>query len=307
MGASARPRARVVSCEPMRRPPLVPALLVAVAGTVAASACAARGGLWADAESPPPAAGPASAADIAPLTSVDVPADPALAAFPPLPDLPPCDGGPACEDEAILLREYGSAPRAVAGNTLPADLFRNTYYDFPAEGAGAADATIFDASCKAIAQVPRDFHDRVCVQGSGKLASGRTVSFAKRGCDCASVCPRTGHKICFESLDPQKFPHGRGATGKPITPLRTIAVDSSVIPLGTPVYIADFAGLPKPGGGKHDGCFLAEDRGTRVIGRQVDVFTGDPSVTAQWNKLVPSNRGVRVSLNDARCAALKPP
>jgi 3D (Asp-Asp-Asp) domain-containing protein len=84
-------------------------------------------------------------------------------------------------------------------------------------------------------------------------------------------------------------------------------VDSSVIPLGTPVYIADFAGLPKPDGGKHDGCFLAEDRGTRVIGRQVDVFTGDPSVTAQWNKLVPSNRGVRVSPNDARCGAPKSP
>ena len=44
-----------------------------------------------------------------------------------------------------------------------------------------------------------------------------------------------------------------------------------------------------------------EDRGTRVVGRQIDVFTGDPSVTAQWNKLVPSNRGIRVSLNDAKC------
>ena len=288
----------------MRRPSLVLGLIAAVASACAASACAARGGLWDDAESPP-AGGPASGAEVAPLTSVVLPTDPALAGFPPLPDVPPCDAGAACEGEAVTVRDYGSGPRAVVGDTLPADLFRNTYYDFPAEGAGAKDATIFDASCKAIAQVPRDFHDRVCVQGSGKLASGRTVSFAKRGCDCASVCPRTGHKICFESLDPQKFPHGRGATGKPITPLRTIAVDSSVIPLGTPVYIADFAGLAKPDGGKHDGCFLAEDRGTRVIGRQVDVFTGDPSVTAQWNKLVPSNRGVRVSPNDARCGALK--
>lgn len=289
----------------MRRVPVVFGL---VAVAVALGACATQGGLWGDGGAPPPAAGNAAGAEVAPLTSAVFSVDPALAGYPPLPEAPPCDAGDACEGERVLVRDYGSsAPRAVVGDTLPADLFRNTYYDFPAEGAGAKDATVFDASCKVIAQVPRDFHDRLCVQGSGRLASGRTVSFAKRGCDCASVCPRTGHKICFESLDPAKFPHGRGATGKPITPLRTIAVDSAVIPLGTPVYIAEYAGLPRPDGSKHDGCFLAEDRGTRVIGRQVDVFTGDPSVTAQWNKLVPSNRGVRVSLHDARCPAPKTP
>lgn len=280
----------------MRR--LLSALPVLLAGV--ASACA--GGLaWVEGADPPPPPGSASSADVSPLTSAAAPAgDPALEAFPPLPDAD-CDGGADCAGDPIVVREYGGGPRAVIGDKLPADLFRNTYYDFPAEGAGTKDATIYDASCKSIAQVPRDFHDRVCVQGSGKLASGRTVSFAKRGCDCADVCPRTGHKICFEALDPAKFPHGRGATGKPITPLRTIAVDSSVIPLGTPVYVAEFAGLPRPDGTKHDGCFVAEDRGVRVIGRQIDVFTGDPSVTVQWNKLVPSNRGVRVSANDPRC------
>lgn len=245
--------------------------------------------------------GAGRALEVAPLTSAEAPVDPASAGFPPLPEEVGCDGGADCAGDAVLVRDYGQGPRAVIGETLPGDLFRNTYYDFPAEGAGAKDATVFDAACKPIAQVPHDFHDRLCVQGSGRLASGRTVSFAKRGCECAAVCPRTGHKICFESLDPVKFPSGRGATGKAITPLRTIAVDSTVIPLGTPVYVADFVGLPKPDGSKHDGCFVAEDRGVRVIGRQIDVFTGDPSITTQWNKLVPSNRGVRVSLNDAKC------
>ena len=240
-------------------------------------------------------------ADVEPLTRVDPPLDPAQAGFPPLPEGSVCEKGEGCDEGAIVVRDYGSGARAVISDALPADLFRNTYYDFPAEGAGAKDATLYDAACKPITTVPRDFHDRVCVQGSGRLASGRTVSFAKRDCACADICPRTNQKICFEALDPAKFPTGRGATGKPITPLKTIAVDSTVIPLGTPVYVADFAGLPRPDGTKHDGCFLAEDRGTRVIGRQIDVFTGDPSVTAQWNKLVPSNRGVRGSLNDAKC------
>lgn len=282
-------------------------LSLAIAAFLASLAGACGGGLdWVEGVSepePPPRKDERPAlTHVAPLTSVAGPIDPVLAGFPPLPEAPSCAPGDPCDGEPIVVRDHGSAPRAVIPQDgLPADLFRNTYYDFPSEGSGPKDATIYGAACEAIAQVPRSFHDRVCVQGSGKLASGRTVSFAKRGCECADVCPRTGHKICFESLDPAKFPHGRGATGKPITPLRTIAVDSSVIPLGTPVFIADYVGLPKPDGTKHDGCFLAEDRGTRVIGRQVDVFTGDPSVTTQWNKLVPSNRGVRVSPNDARC------
>src|SRR5262249_39551246 len=98
------------------------------------------------------------------------------------------------------------------------DLFRNTYYDFPREQAGRKDATILDAACAPIASVTKAFHDQVCVQGSGRIASGHTVSFAKRDCTCAAMCPRTGQQICFERLDPARFPSGRGATGKPITP-----------------------------------------------------------------------------------------
>jgi 3D (Asp-Asp-Asp) domain-containing protein len=204
------------------------------------------------------------------------------------------------------------AEKFAVSSTGPADTkareepYRNTYYDFPRDRGGAANAALYDASCAVIAKVSKDFHDQVCVQGSGRLVSGATVSFAKRGCPCAAVCPRTGHQICFEELDPARFPHGRGATGRPITPLSTVAVDSNVIALGTVLFIPEFAGIPRPDGTPHDGCFIAEDRGTKVVGKHIDVFTGDPTVTARWNKLVPSNRGVRVRQGDARCAALRP-
>ncbi|NUQ78637.1 MAG: hypothetical protein HUU21_34345 [Polyangiaceae bacterium] len=207
-------------------------------------------------------------------------------------------------EEPVVLREHGRSPRSTA-NAANADgtpgAFRNTYYDFPSEGAGPRDATLFDAACAPITRVTRDFHDRVCVQGSGRIAAGATVSFARRDCACADVCPRTGQKICFERLDPAQFPHGRGAMGRPITPLRTVAVDTAVIPLGTSIYIPEYAGRPKADGTPHDGCFVAEDRGIRVVGRHVDVFTGEPAMTARWNALVPSNRGVSVVLNDPRC------
>lgn len=181
-------------------------------------------------------------------------------------------------------------------------VYRNTYYDFPSEGAGAEDATIYDASCAPIARVTQRFHDQVCVQGSGRLRAGPTVSFARRDCACAAVCPRTGQKICFERLDPARFPSGRGATGGPITPLRTVAVDTSVIPLGTAIFVPELVGLPRADGSPHDGCFVAEDRGLKVVGRHLDLFTGDPSMTAQWNARVPSNQGVHVRLGDPRCA-----
>jgi 3D (Asp-Asp-Asp) domain-containing protein len=181
------------------------------------------------------------------------------------------------------------------------ELFRNTYYDFPREGAGDKVATVYDASCAPIAKVTQAFHDQVCVQGSGRLSIGQTVSFAKRDCTCASICPRTGQRICFERLDPARFPHGRGATGGPITPLVTLAVDVSIIPLGTRVFVPEYVGLPRADGSPHDGCFIAQDRGLKVIGKHIDVFTGDPAMTTAWNARVPSNQGVHVQVGDPRC------
>ena len=180
-------------------------------------------------------------------------------------------------------------PRAPVGAD-DGDLFRNTYYDFPREGSGDKGATLFDASCAPIARVTRRFHDQVCVQGSGRLAVGETVSFARRDCACAEVCPRTGQRICFERLDPARFPIGRGATGKPITPLRTVAVDTTVIPLGTALYVPELVGLPRADGSPHDGCFVAEDRGLKVVGRHIDVFTGDPSMTHRGTSSSPRTR-----------------
>ncbi|MBW2526643.1 MAG: hypothetical protein JRI23_20845 [Deltaproteobacteria bacterium] len=185
-------------------------------------------------------------------------------------------------------------------------LYRNTYYDFPREQVtpGAPTQTIYAADCQPIRTASKAFHDQLCVQGSGRLVTGQTVSFAKRDCPCAAECPRTGQRICFEALDPKRFPHGRGAMGTAITPLRTVAVDPEEIPLGTVIYIPEYHGLRDLTGKAHDGCFVAEDRGLRVRGLHVDVFTGDPTVTAAWNKAVPSNRGVHVIVGASRCGHL---
>ncbi len=183
--------------------------------------------------------------------------------------------------------------------------FRNTYYDFPSESDfGGETVALKNAKCKTIKEVARSFFETVCVQGSGTLASGSTVSFAKRDCDCAPLCPRTEQHICFDELDAKTYPWGRGATGRAITPLLTVAVDTDVVPLDTPIYIPEYDGVPRDASrtALHDGCFIAQDRGVRVKGEHIDVFTGQHDLTTLWNSLVPSNRGVTVVLDSPRCA-----
>lgn len=198
-------------------------------------------------------------------------------------------------------------PRAPGGRVL--GTFRNTYYDFPSESDFSGETVLLkNPRCKTIKPVARAFYESLCVQGSGTLSSGSTVSFAKRDCECAELCPRTGQHICFDELDAKSYPWGRGATGRAITPLVTIAVDSDLIPLDTPVYIPEYDGIPRDPArsSSHDGCFIAQDRGVRVKGEHVDVFTGHREITTLWNGLVPSNRGVTVIVEHPRCARVAP-
>lgn len=92
--------------------------------------------------------------------------------------------------------------------------FRNTYYDFPSESEHTGPAVALkNAECQTIKDVPKGFYEAVCVQGSGTLAGGQTVSFAKRDCSCAAVCSKTGQNL-LRRAGPEAVPlrtrrHGR--------------------------------------------------------------------------------------------------
>jgi len=74
--------------------------------------------------------------------------------------------------------------------------------------------------------------------------------------------------------------------------------------MGTAIYVPEYDGLPVDAAHSsvHDGCFIAQDRGLRVKGPHVDVFTGSRTTTELWNRLVPSNQGVTVVVGNPRCA-----
>lgn len=227
-------------------------------------------------------------------------------------------GGAAMAPSGRTAREAtgdppGSLPRVeertVTSGGRPLGTFRNTYYDFPNEADfEGPQVPLKNARCDTITPVAKSFFEALCVQGSGTLRRGSTVSFAKRDCACAEVCTKTQQKICFDELDAKEFPWGRGATGKPITPLLTVAVDPEVIPMGTAVYVPELDGLPRDldGSAHHDGCFVAQDKGLKVKGQHLDIFTGHASTTALWNRMVPSNRGVTVIVESPRCARVAP-
>lgn len=74
-------------------------------------------------------------------------------------------------------------------------------------------------------------------------------------------------------------PFGLGARGSHLVPLRTIAVDRTVIPLGSLVYIPAARGqtvtLPSGAQVTHDGYFLAGDVGGAIRNNHIDVFAGE--------------------------------
>ena len=59
-----------------------------------------------------------------------------------------------------------------------------------------------------------------------------------------------------------------------VVPMRTIAVDKSIIPRRTVIFIKETVGLRMPNGADHDGYWYASDVGGAIKGKRVDLYTG---------------------------------
>jgi 3D (Asp-Asp-Asp) domain-containing protein len=62
--------------------------------------------------------------------------------------------------------------------------------------------------------------------------------------------------------------------GCKVVAMRTLAVDKTVIPRRTVVFIKETVGLPMPNGDKHDGYWYASDIGGAIKGQRLDLFSG---------------------------------
>ena len=62
--------------------------------------------------------------------------------------------------------------------------------------------------------------------------------------------------------------------GCKVVPMRTLAVDKTLIPRRTVVFIKETVGLKMPNGATHDGYWYASDVGGAIKGERIDLFTG---------------------------------
>jgi 3D (Asp-Asp-Asp) domain-containing protein len=204
-----------------------------------------------------------------------------------------------------------SPPPSDAGANVspgtPAGRFKITYYwkALESEFSGAANTAIKDTSCRTIKMVPAAYAQSLCIEGSGKLNDGRIVNYGQ-SCSCNPGC-----SYCYTVVDASRFPWGIGNRNNPLVPLRSLAVDTSVVRNGTRIYLKAFDGLRIPavdgiGGFVHDGCFRADDVGGAIRGQHFDVFSGTPGMRRELERVLPTNSRLETWVDaNARCAHLR--
>lgn len=126
-------------------------------------------------------------------------------------------------------------------------------------------------TCAVLAEVDKEFAVSLALQGTGRLMDGRLLNVAaKSNCPC-------DRKPCFHEIENQQW--GKAGTGRSLVAFRTVAVDPTVIKLGSLLHIPQIEGRTMPGrppwgGFVHDGCVVADDTGGGIKGHQIDLFVG---------------------------------
>ena len=173
--------------------------------------------------------------------------------------------GGALPDAGNDVAQEAASPGASLGS------FQLTYYWVTTEDefSGAKDTSLYDASCNELAKVTAQFAASLKLEGTGRLSDGRILNY-DGGCSCPT-------SPCYLVADAQ-HPWGYGVQGRALTPFRSIAVDTSVIAIGTPLYVAELDGVTMPGDAPwgsfvHDGCVVADDVGGGINGKHIDFFS----------------------------------
>ena len=80
---------------------------------------------------------------------------------------------------------------------------------------------------------------------------------------------------------------GLDSLGCKVVAMRTAAIDKSLIPRRTILFIKETVGLPMPNGARHDGYWYASDVGGAIKGQRIDLYTGSGS--GSMNPMRPLN------------------
>ncbi len=126
------------------------------------------------------------------------------------------------------------------------------------------DTDIYTREGFFIGRFPHAFVFELKLEGSGVLLDGRVLNY-DGGCSY-------GMGTCFRTVDPNEHPLGAGVQQRALAPFRSIAVDPRYIPIGSPVWVPELAGIEMPDGSRHDGCLRADDQGGAIKQHKLDFF-----------------------------------
>lgn len=183
---------------------------------------------------------------------------------------------PACASQ----NDESSSPAAKAGLKDKDELrkigdLKPTFYWVALETEDGQPKTkeLKDMDGNVLARVSEKFWAAIRMEGTGKMLDGRIINYAGR-------VPAEGGGVEIRYLVcPPSAPYGYGVDFIPLEPFRSVAVDPTVIPIGSLVYIPKAKGVRLPDGSIHDGYFLAADIGDAIKNKRIDMFTayGDQS------------------------------
>lgn len=105
----------------------------------------------------------------------------------------------------------------------------------------------------------RAFHDAATTEGSARIRDGAVINLTGDGTTRWRYTSAT---------------YGLATNDCPLVPFRSVAIDPAIVPLGSRIRIAETVGMPLPGGGTHDGIWLATDAGPQIAGDRIDLFVG---------------------------------
>lgn len=162
-----------------------------------------------------------------------------------------------------------------SSNMQDLGLFRPSFYWIAIEKNDGQPKTVpvLDVNENPLAYVSAAYYAELRMEGTGLLTNGKLVNFKAR-----ITKPDGTTEIRWRWCGPEA-PFGYGFEDIPLIPFRSAAVDPTVIPIGSKLYIPAAKGTRLPDGTIHDGIFHAIDIGSAITDRKIDIFTsfGDQS------------------------------
>jgi 3D (Asp-Asp-Asp) domain-containing protein len=137
--------------------------------------------------------------------------------------------------------------------------FKVTYYWIVAETdyKGRNEVPLYLENGSLLGYFPRQFISDFKKEAVARLKDRRLISYLKR---------KGTVRVVTEPL---------GYQGYTLTTLKSVAVDTHLIPLGSKLYVPQFERLYLGSNGVHNGIFHANDIGTDVQGKHIDIFIGE--------------------------------